>query len=276
MTSPQVLNYSAPQKILVVTKGHPFEHDPFFALFDAMDGVAWTHVEQPAAHALLDPRRTEAYDAIVFYDMGGIEFNPGGAPTYYEHQFKEEFVELLKAGKGCVFLHHAIAAWPSWPDYAEIVGGRFLYQPGTVRGVDCPDSGYRHEVKHHVSVVDPAHPVCAGVENGFEIVDELYLCEVFEQDVIPLLRSDYAFTRDNFYSADLAIRGTMFSNEGWQHSDGSNLIGWVKTAYNSPIVYLQCGDDPRAYGNENFQKLLKNAVQWVSSDEALNWAKEQG
>ena len=42
------------KEILLVTKGHPFEREPFFALFDGMEGVNWTHVEQPAAQALFN------------------------------------------------------------------------------------------------------------------------------------------------------------------------------------------------------------------------------
>jgi len=42
------------KEILLVTKGHPFEREPFFALFDGLEGVNWTHVEQPAAQALFN------------------------------------------------------------------------------------------------------------------------------------------------------------------------------------------------------------------------------
>ncbi len=81
---------------------------------------------------------------------------------------------------------------------------------------------------HEVSVVAD-HPVTRGVPKTFSITDELYLYEVFEEDVVPLLRSGHEFVRDNFYSAAKVVReGRMFSNEGWEHDRGSNLIGWVK------------------------------------------------
>jgi len=57
----------------------------------------------------------------------------------------------------------------------------------------------------------------------------------------------------------------MFSNEGWEHEPGSNLIGWAKTYGKSRIVYLQCGDDPVAYACPEFQQLLRNAILWVSA-----------
>ncbi|MGV0036659.1 MAG: hypothetical protein ACNYPE_17540 [Candidatus Azotimanducaceae bacterium WSBS_2022_MAG_OTU7] len=47
-------------------------------------------------------------------------------------------LNLLEAGKGMVFMHHA-AGWPAWEEYAEIIGGRFLYLPDTLRGSHRPD-----------------------------------------------------------------------------------------------------------------------------------------
>ncbi len=253
------------REILLVTKGHPYEREPFYAMFDAMPDVNWTLVEQPAAQALFSVEQARRYDAFVLYDMPGIVFRPGQAPGFPapNDDYKARFLELLEAGHGFVFLHHAIAGWPAWPEYAEIIGGRFLYMGDELRGQPVPDSGYRHGVTHNVSVLSE-HPVTQGVQS-FPITDELYLYEVFEDDVEPLLASDYEFVQDNFYSATLAVRdGKMFSNEGWQHAPGSNLIGWSKTYGNSKIVYLQCGDDPVAYANESFQRLVANAIEWVS------------
>jgi type 1 glutamine amidotransferase len=136
--------------------------------------------------------------------------------------------------------------------------------PGTLRGQPRQDSGYRHAVTHEVRVLRD-HPVTAGVPETFPITDELYLYEVFEDSVEPLLASNYTFTRDHFYSAARVVRdGKMFDNEGWEHAPGSNLIGWTRTVGNSRIVYLQCGDDPVAYANPHFQRLLANAIHWVS------------
>jgi uncharacterized protein len=252
--------------VLLVTKGHPFQREPFFQMFDDMAGVTWTHVEQPAAQALFSVEQAAPFDAFVLYDMPGIVFHPDRAPDFPQPdpRYVQRFLELLEHGHGFVFLHHAIAGWPAWPGYADIVGGRFLYLPGTLHGVPRQDSGYRHGVTHEVRVLG-SHPVTAGVPERFSITDELYLYEVFEADVEPLLASDYRFEADNFYSAARVVRERkMFSNEGWQHPPGSNLIGWTRTVGHSRIVYLQCGDDPVAYANPHFRRLLRNAVDWVA------------
>ena len=260
------MTQNAEQNILLVTKGHPYEREPFYAIFDDMPGVDWTLVEQPAAQALFAPAQAEPYDAFVLYDMPGIHFEAGGprfsAPSA---ELKENLAALLAAGQGFVFLHHAIAGWPAWPEYGELIGGRFHYLPVEAGGIVQPDSGYRHNVTHTVQVLTE-HPVTAGIPPQFEITDELYLCPVFEDTVQPLLASDHAFEQSGFYSAANAVReGKMFSNEGWSHPPGSNLIGWAREVENSRIVYLQCGDDPVAYANPHFRQLIANAINWVAN-----------
>lgn len=272
------IRYGEPLNVLVAAKGHPYLRDPFMAMFDALPGIACTLVEQPAVQRLMNPGGMKGFDALVLYDMPGLDFAAAERPGYVEPDpaFKAGLLALLDEGKGVVALHHAIAGWPAWPEYAELLGGRFLYRAAPLRGTHRPDSGYHHEVDHEVRVLDPNHPVTAGVPARFRLVDEIYLGEVFEDAVHPLLASDAAFTQDNFYSATLAVNGAMFSREGWSHADGSNLVGWTKAARNSPLVYLQPGDGPPTYENAHYRRLVENAIRWVVSPEAHAWARGGG
>ena len=249
--------------ILVLTRGHPFERDPFFEMIDST-GYAWSHIEHPAAQKFITSDSLHNYKAIVFYDMPGINLDTAPPKaTFFEpnDEFKMSFINHLKKGIGCVFIHHAIAGWPAWEEYGNIIGGRFLYQEEMVRGVKKPDSGYRHDVKYKV-MKDGIHPITNGVED-FQITDELYLAEIFEDDINPILRSNYEFTDKNFYSAARALEGEMFSNRDWSHEKGSNIVGWTKKYENSSIAYLQFGDGPSSYKNENFRKLIKQSISWV-------------
>ena len=260
-----IIHYGADLNLAVVTRGHPYERDSFMSLFDALEGVQASLVEQPAASRLLNPQALAGYDAVVLYDMPGLDFRAPGGPAYVapDEETKAGFRGLLEAGIGIVALHHAIAGWPAWPDYGDWLGGRFLYRPGEVRGRACLDSGYRHDVAYTASTIGD-HPVLAGVAASFPLTDELYLGEVFEGDVTPLLRSSHDFVAGNFYSASHAVAGRMFSNEGWDHPSGSNLIGWTKTALNSRLVYLQPGDGPVAYADPNLRRLVENAIRWTA------------
>src|SRR6266566_7540327 len=105
---------------------------------------------------------------------------------------------IFEAGQGIVFLHHAMSAWPAWPLWPKIVGGRWHYMPGELDGTQFPASGYTREVGHRVSAVDPGHPICAGLEEGFEIVDEVYLNPVLTGIIHPILRTDYPMDSSAF------------------------------------------------------------------------------
>ena len=265
------IRYRAPIKVLLAVRGHPFDRNALDAIFQAMDGISATVVDQPAAAQLMNPEGMKPYDALVLYDMPGLDFDaPENKPAYVDpgESFKRGFEALLQEGKGIVALHHALAGWPAWPAYAEYLGGTFLYRPGPLRGIDKPDSGYRHQVEYQAAVVAPEHPVMAGIPASFSMCDELYLGEIFESEVTPLMRARHCFERDGFYSATAAMEGRMYSNEGWAHEDGSNLIGWTKRAINSPLVYLQPGDDQVTYDNVVYRRLVENAIRWVISAEA--------
>ena len=122
--------------ILVITRGHPFERDPFFEMIDSL-GFQWSHVEHPAAQNFFEDNKIQKYSAILFYDMPGLNFeaNPDDKSFFVDppEDFKKNFIDRLGDGIGCVFLHHSIAGWPMWEEYSKIIGGKFLYKPGKVK-----------------------------------------------------------------------------------------------------------------------------------------------
>ena len=276
-------------RVLLITKGHPFAKDDFFEIFDELVRDAsscvsdYTHVEQPAAQHFFHPENSQNWDVFVMYDMPGIKFNRSqkdreNNPVNFDapsDAFKRGVYSMLEKGKGLIFLHHALAGWPLWEEWANIIGGRFHYQPATLGGINYPDSGYKHDVKHTVEVVDPSHPITNGIPASFEFTDELYLAPIFEENVYPILRSRHDFSSQNFYSADLAIRGQGFSNKDWEHPLTSNAVGWVKHAGNSPVAYLQFGDGPGQYAEPIFRRIIGNAITWASSNEAHDWAQHR-
>lgn len=251
----------------VVTGGHPFEPEPFFDVFTSIPGISWRKVSSPSVGS----------DVVVFYDMPGLRFTRGEPPVELVAPTRDQqdvFAQLANHGTGLVFLHHSAASWPAWQSFADIVGARFHYQPACLHGVDYPDSGYVFDVEHTVTVVNPDHPVCAGIGESFTLTDELYCFPVFEDRVVPLMSTNFP-TNDSsqFFSADLAIRGRMNSREGWAHPAGSNLVAWVKSHGNAPVVYLQFGDGPVTYANETFRAIVRNAITWAGSDAARSWAR---
>ncbi|MCX7285507.1 MAG: ThuA domain-containing protein [Novosphingobium sp.] len=261
-----IIHHRSPLNCLVAVRGHPFDRTAFDAMFQGMEGISATMVDQPAAARLMNPEAMRGFDVLVLYDMPGLDFEaPDNAPAYIEpdEALKSGFRALLEQGTGVVALHHALAGWPTWSDYHEWLGGQFHYRPGPTPRGPVPDSGYCHDVHHTVQVIAD-HPITAGLPASFTLTDELYLAQVYGNDVTPLLASSASFTRDHFWSADRAVRGEMFSREGWDHAPGSNLIGWARQAINSRLVYLQPGDGPSAYDSAEYRRLVENAIRWVA------------
>ena len=278
-----MIDYHARRNMLLVTRGHPFERVPFMEMLGAVPDTTWTEVEHPAAPALFDPRCARDFAGFLCYDMPGLDFRmpsaPGGAGVDFvppPARLVAGMEALLDAGKPFIFLHHALAGWPAWSRYADIVGGRFHYKRELAAdgaAADILDSGYLHGVKHRVRVVAD-HPLTAGVGAGFEIEDELYLTDIDEAGKIPLLRSEFEFDPRRFHSAHEAVANArLFTGHPWNRPAGSNLIAWLKRAGNSPVIYIQCGDCPAAYANPGLRRILANAVGWITSPAAAEWAR---
>ncbi|MFN3599932.1 MAG: ThuA domain-containing protein [Dietzia sp.] len=241
-------------RILAITGGHSFDHGAFADLLDALPGdITWRE------HPDVDADDIADFDASLHYDMPGTLPGPSDPPP----SLRANLRAAPRTGHGYVVLHHAIASWANWDEWAEFVGGRYLYRPGAVRGVLRPDSGYRHAVPQRITVDDASHPVVAGLPPRFDLVDETYLCEVFEDSVHPLLRTDAPMTDDVHYSTALAMAGRRDEREGWSHDPGSSLVGWCRSRGRSRLVYLQPGDKAPTLETVHYRDLVANALRWV-------------
>ncbi len=255
----------AGRSLLVLSGGHPYEAGPFDELLGSLGDWEITHLIHPeggeadAAAAIL------AADALLFYDMAGYSFGEGGVNIRPPSPaFGEAITSRFAAGKGAVAMHHAIAGWALWPEWHQWLGGQFHYQPGA-HGLD---SGYRHDITYTAQVVAD-HPVTRGLPASFAVTDELYLCPIDETAFTPLVRAEgFAFTRDNFYSAAQAVAGAMFSNDGWEHPQGSDCIAWESRTCPARLVYLQFGDGPATYANPHVRRMLGQALDYTSGGTA--------
>jgi uncharacterized protein len=264
---------TGPIKVLFVSKFHQFDRENFFLMLDALGKeITWTHVEEPAALEFYAPALAAKYDVFLYFDAPGRTLlkRPDGT-EYFEDpgpQAKKDFQTFQQTGKGMVFLHHAIAAWNhTWPEMSEAIGGACDWgQPVTFRGKTWPNSGAASGIKEHLTVVDKTHPIVKGLEDGFDEVDEMYLCPYAEDSVHPLLRSD-------FHAIDSNFPGRYA--KGWRYpgGEGSNLAGWVKTAGINPVAYLRNGHDRQVWESPAYRTLVMNAIRWAASPEARAWAK---
>ncbi len=217
-------------RVLVVTGGHDFERQPFLALFASFTNMTCRVMEHPSADALFCPEATNQYDVVVCYDM----WQP------IDEAAKANFVNLTTGGKGVVVLHHAIANYNEWDDYAELLGARYYLRPKTIAGVEKARSQYQHDVQIKVKIAAPDHPVTRGLKD-FEIHDETYKGFDVAADVTPLLTTDEPLS--------------------------GPVIGWAKQNGASRWVFIQLGHDHFAYENPNYRQLLRQSIRWVAGKE---------
>jgi hypothetical protein len=214
-------------RVLLVTGGHPFEKEPFFKLFQDNPDITFQAVEHPNAHALLKAEAAKQYDVIVTYD-----FN-----QKISEEAKADFVARLKDGKGLVVLHHAIAAYPAWPEYWNIIGAHYYLAATNVHGVFKARSAWKEGMDFRLHIPDPAHPVTRGLSD-FDIHDETYKWFDVAGECHPLVTTD--------------------------EPESNNVIAWAKTYKGARVVYIQSGHGHTAYENPNYQQLLRQAIRWAA------------
>lgn len=219
-------------RVLVITGGHEFERAPFFKLFQDNPEIEYRAVEHPEAYALFKASAAAQYDVIVTYD-----FN-----QQIPEEAKADFVARLKEGKGLVVLHHAIAAYPSWPEYCNIIGAHYYLEKTTVNGVEKARSAYKHGVHFRIHIADPNHPVTRGVSD-YDTVDETYKWFDVAKECHPLLTTD--------------------------EPESNPVLAWAKTYEKARVVYMQSGHDHTAYENPGFQAVLRQAIRWTAGRTAV-------
>jgi uncharacterized protein len=216
-------------RILVITGGHDYKKEQFNQMLSSLgDNISYQLVEFPAAYDMFLPENRSKYDVLVFYHMW----------QKITDDQERVFADCIREGKPLVALHHSICAFDDWPEYFNIIGGKYFHKPTTVKGKEYAACSYIHDLHFKVKVVNPKNPVTKGVKD-FEIFDETYKGYYVEEGVTPLLTTD--------------------------EPSSTPVIGWTKQYGKARVVTLQSGHDVATFENPNFRKLLKQSIEWVYS-----------
>jgi type 1 glutamine amidotransferase len=213
-----------PIKIMLVTGGHAYDTIQFFDMFDALEGIEYTHFEQPKANQKLVKDLAKDFDVLVFYDMW----------KSISEAEKSAWLKLTQQGKPFLFLHHSIASYQDWPEFEKIIGGKYVEAGPGVPKED--QSNYEHDVWVY-SKVENYTPVTVGFKEP-RFFDEVYGNVRVSDDVIPLLRT--------------------------RHPKSMEFIAWQHKYNKSQVVYIQPGHDYRTYANEEYRKLLLQAIKFLA------------
>lgn len=213
--------------VLVVAGGHSYDTLAFHAVFQDMEGIVFETALQPEANRIIASETSNNYDAIVFYDSW---------QTISEEE-KLAYMKLLENGTGMVFMHHALVSYQSWPEFTNIIGGKYLHPNHTDDTLLVSD--YMHDIWLRVNC-NQDHPVTQGIE-AFDIYDEGYMNLYVSPDVTTLMTTTHEFCDE--------------------------IIGWAHQVNNSRVVYLLPGHAAEGLHHPDFQKIIENAIRWVTKAE---------
>jgi len=216
-------------RILVITGGHDYKEAQFNQMFENLgENITYQVAELPDAYSMFLPENRSKYDVLVFYHMW---------QNITSEQAKV-LAECISQGKPLVALHHSICAFDDWPEYINIIGGKYFHKPTTVKGKEYAACSFIHDLHFIVKIVDTNHPVTKGLHD-FEIFDETYKGYYVGDNVIPLLTTE--------------------------EPSSTPVIGWTKKYGKARIVTLQNGHDAPTFENPNYRKLLKQSIEWAYS-----------
>jgi len=165
----------------------------------------------------------KSYDALVFYDM-----------NQDCSAYADSLLDLFAAGKGAVFLHHALGSCPDVEEYSWLVGGRARWKKAP--GANLTISKYKHDESYRAHPVT-THPIAASMSD-FDVHDETFW--------------NYFVNTDN----DAFLTTT--------YPGSAKTLGWTHQYKNSKIAYLQLGHDKVAYANPNYRRLVERMILWVT------------
>ncbi len=215
-------------KVLVVTGGHAFEHEPFFTLFKGYDDIEYVEAQLKDDSEIFEDITGWDYDVIVFFNMTQ-KISP---------KRQENFKKLVKDGVGVVALHHCMGSFQEWPEYIKIIGGRYNLQASEQGGVKREASTYDHDKDFTVHIEDSRHPITRGLSD-FEVHDETYKKCSFEKDNHLLLTTN--------------------------HPESDTEIGWVRKYGKGRVCLIMVGHGPSVYANPTYRQLVARAIRWSAN-----------
>ncbi len=150
---------------------------------------------------------------------------------------KAELLQFVKNGGGLVAAHMALTAFDSWPEWDNLLGGRF-------------DSHPWGQPMATVIVEDPDFPGMQFFPQVFSFRDEFYQAKDFSvTDSRVLMRLDPA-------SLDMSARGV-------NPADAPYPITWAKTYGKGRVFYSTFAHDAGTWDNPAVRRMYFGAMQWA-------------
>lgn len=210
--------------------------------------------------AMFLPENIRRFDAVVLNNTSGPWISPteadlqrpefrrcGTDPLAVEQVLRKSLLDYVSAGGGLVALHFAAGANPQWPEFHELLGGRF--------------SGHPWNEEVGIKVLEPEHPLVAAFGGkDFRLADEIY---------------QFSDPSDRRKAQDLAKlrvllvvdKETTNMDVPWiQHKEGQFAQAWVKMHGKGRVFYTGFGHRTELYWNPAILRFYLDAIQFACGD----------
>ncbi len=247
MPWPRSYEYLEENSVLVFSGTRDWRHDSgiagataFWARESDQNGTGIYTTENPAVFSKTNLKK---FSAIVLNSMTGDVLNTA------QKSALEEFVE----GGGGLLIHHGGgdgSSGENWPWYKDLIGTVFISHPMDPQ-------------MQEASVVTLAgdHPVMAGLKDEFSQTDEWYSFDGPVTGQVTVL----AGLDESSYSPVNNVYGEVSDlRMGPEASD--HPIIWAKCPGQGRMVYSALGHNIASFDSHAHQKLLRNAMAWVTKE----------
>jgi uncharacterized protein len=174
-------------------------------------------------------RNLNYYDAIFFFGVREIDLLP---------QQRADLMSFIREdGKGFVAAHSAATSFYSWPEFGEMLGGRFDEHPWQV--TNAP-----------VVVEDPAFPAMKGFPPRTVVRDEHYQLKDFSRASVRVL-------------ARLDERMLDLKAPLVHRTDRDFPVAWARMHGRGRVFYSTLGHEPESWDDPVVRNMYFHAVRWA-------------
>ena len=183
----------------------------------------------PITNEMFQVRDLTYFDAIFFFGVREIGLSA---------EQKADLLSFVKDdGKGFVAAHSAITSFFSWPEFGELIGGRFDEHPWGI--VDAT-----------VVVDDPGFPAMQGVPSRFVVNDEHYQLKDFSRQAVRVL-------------AHLDPASVNLTKPLVHRADADFPVAWVHQYGAGRVFYSTLGHADTAWDNPVIRNMYFEAMKWA-------------
>ena len=178
------------------------------------------------------------YDVVLLFNFHQDTPPANERGWWWLGRTKEALEELGETKQGIVVLHHALAAFPRWEFWSEMVG---IPHADRTFSLDDVQAGLSFGEKLHIDIADPDHPITR---------------ELSAWDM-------YGETWDIWSGTSPGPEcHTILVTEHLKMR--MKALAWVHEFNKARVFCLQPGHNSDSYADPSFRTVLARGIQWVA------------